>query len=359
MVTGSIDRTFYGADWSPDGSALVLAASDATTTSLWWVPLDGAARRIALGELEPHDLFVGAGGSIAFVGVEPGRPSELYLLASPAAEPRRLTDYNAPTAALSLGKTESVEWKVTGYQADGVITLPPSYQPGTKYPLLLVIHGGPMGSSKRAFSELPQLLAARGWVIFEPNYRGSDNLGNGYQSAIIGDAGDGPGKDVMAGIATLVARGLVDTTRIGVSGWSYGGYMTTWLIGHYPRWRAALAGAALTDYGDSYNLSDINVTFGGGWGGSVWQAPYDKVVRDQSPTSYFGRINTPTLILSNTGDVRVPIVQSYKLYHALKDRGVPVKFVAYPIPGHFARDPVRVRDVYRRWIGWFEEHFGS
>jgi len=358
LLTSGLDRTFYGGTWTPDGQALLLSADDGTRESLWIQPLDGPPRRLQLGELRLLDgPTVCGGGALAFVAAEPQRPAELYYLASPDAAPRRLTDFNAGVAAMTLGRSESLEWDVTGgFRADGVLTFPPEFAAARKYPLVLLLHGGPMGASTLGFAELPQLLAAKGWVVFEPNYRGSDNRGNAYQSAIIGDAGDGPGKDVMAGLAAVLKRGFVDSSRIGVSGWSYGGFMTTWLMGHYQVWKAAVAGAAVTDHLDSYDFSDINVTFAGGWGGPLWRSPFDRMAREQSPISYIAQMRTPTLILSNTGDVRVPVVESYKLYRGLKDRGVPVKFVAYPVPGHFPGDPVRIRDVYRRWLAWFEEH---
>ena len=116
-----------------------------------------------------------------------------------------------------------------------------------------------------------QLFASRGYFVFEPNYRGSDNLGNAFQAAIWNDAGAGPGRDVMSGLDVLKKRGWVDESRIAVSGWSYGGYMTTWLIGHYPDvWKCAIAGAAVTDLLDQYNLGDSNVRRGSAWGGSPW-----------------------------------------------------------------------------------------
>ncbi len=359
-ATSAIDRTFYGAEWTPDGRNLVLSANDGTRTSIWIQPLDGAPTHLDLGDLQPSELSAGAGGTLAFVATSPTRPEELYYLTGPGAAPRRLTDLNASVAALGLGRAEGIEWEVgNGFRADGALFYPPGFDPNKKYPLVLSIHGGPMGASTTGFSAQPQLLAAQGWLVFQPNYRGSDNRGNAYQSAIIGDAGDGPGKDVMAGVAMLEKRGIVDESRIGVSGWSYGGYMTTWLIGHYDVWKAAVAGAAVTDYADQYDLSDINVTFGGGWGGSVWLPPWQEMVRKQSPITYADRMKTPTLILSDVGDYRVPIVESFKLYHALRDRGVPVEFVAYPVMGHFPSDPVHVRDVYRRWVAWFQDHFGG
>ncbi len=204
-----------------------------------------------------------------------------------------------------------------------------------------------------------QLMAARDWVIFSPNYRGSDNLGADYQRAVIDDAGDGPGRDAMAGVEAVKARGFVDDRRVAVSGWSYGGYMTTWLIGHYDGWTAAVAGAAVTDYIDSYALSDVNVVFGYGFAGSPYLDDNAEGWRLQSPITYAENMRTPTLILSNTGDARVPITESYKLYHALKDNGVPVEFIAYPLPGHFPADPVHRRDVYRRWMEGIDARFAE
>jgi len=194
--------------------------------------------------------------------------------------------------------------------------------------------------------------------VFSPNYRGSDNLGNAYQRAIFNDAGDGPGRDVMAGIAALVRLGVVDTTRIGVSGWSYGGYMTTWLIGHYHVWKAAVAGAAVTNLVDQYNMADFNVLerYGFSGFGSPWTGQSLQAYRDQSPISYVAAMKTPTLILSDVRDARVTVTQSYELYHALRDNGVPVRFVAYPVDGHFPGDPVRTTDVYRRWLDWLDQY---
>ena len=186
---------------------------------------------------------------------------------------------------------------------------------------MLYIHGGPRSASKEAFSSRAQLLAAQGWIVFEPNYRGSDNLGNAFQAAIANDAGAGPGRDVMAGVAELEKRGSIDTARMAVSGWSYGGFMTTWLLGNYPdRWKAAVAGAAVTDWLDQYNYGDANVRRGSAFGGSPWtDAKRLEAYREQSPMHYVARIKAPTLILSDTGDYRVPITQSFQLYHALRD----------------------------------------
>ncbi|HKB90187.1 MAG TPA: prolyl oligopeptidase family serine peptidase, partial [Opitutaceae bacterium] len=191
----------------------------------------------------------------------------------------------------------------------------------------------------------------------QPNYRGSDNEGNAFLSAIVGDSGAGPGRDVMAGVDYLKTRGFVDETRIAVSGWSYGGYMTTWLLGNYPTvWKAAVAGAAVTDLVDQYTLSDTNVRRGVALGGSPYTDDRIALYRTQSPITYASKVRTPTLILADAGDWRVTVTQSYKFYHALKDNGVETRFFAYPVPGHSPADPIRSRDVYRRWVAWLETH---
>jgi len=363
-VTRGLDRDVLRQVWMPDGRTLVIGGHDGTGTALWLQPLDGPAKRIDLGEISPAWLFwvdfaVGPHGGIAFAGNRPDDPSELYYLASPGTAPKQLTEFNHWTSELDLGKTETITWQgPNGFEEDGVVIEPPGFAPGKKYPLALVVHGGPQASSTTGFNFLGQLLAAEGMVVFQPNYRGSDNLGNAYQRAIFNDAGDGPGRDVMAGLAALERRGLVDETRIGVSGWSYGGYMTSWLIGHYHDWRTAISGAAVNNLVDEYNLSDNNVTVRYSFPGfaSPYTGDAEKLYRDQSPITYAQAIRTPTLILSDTGDVRVPITQSYQMFHALKANGVPVKFIAYPVRGHAPGDPVRQMDIYRRWAAWLKEY---
>jgi dipeptidyl aminopeptidase/acylaminoacyl peptidase len=160
----------------------------------------------------------------------------------------------------------------------------------------------------------------------------------------------------MAGIEAVKKLGFVDESRIAVSGWSYGGYMTTWLMGHYQIWKVAVAGAAVTNMFDQYNLADFNVTERYIFNGSPYVGDNMKGYREQSPITYASQMKTPTLILSDTGDFRVTITQSYELYHALKDNGVQVRFFAYPVGGHFPADPVRQMDVYRRWSEWLVEH---
>ena len=361
-ATRALDRDLQRVIWMPDGNSLLVGGHDGVKTSLWLQPLTGAAKKLPLGEISPTwtfwvDAFVGRKGDIAFTGSTPTQPSELYYMASANGAPRRLTDFNHEIASLALGRAEKFEWKgPDGFQEDGVLFYPPDFQKDRKYPLVLIIHGGPTASTTTQFSFLTQLMVSHGYVVFSPNYRGSDNLGNAYQRAIWNDAGDGPGRDVIAGIDAVKKLGFVDASNIGVTGWSYGGYMTSWLIGHYQIWKAAMAGAPVTDMYDEYNLSDGNVSARYGFKGSPYLGDNLKDYRAQSPISYAAKMKTPTLIMHDTGDARVTVTQGYSLYHALKDNGVPVKFIAYPVAGHFPGDPVRAMDVNRRWVEWMDQY---
>jgi dipeptidyl aminopeptidase/acylaminoacyl peptidase len=361
-LTRALDRNILLAIWMPDGKSIFLSGHDGTRTAMWIQPLDGAARKIDLGAVNPTfsswlDATVGKDGSIAFAGATPAQPTELYYLASPDAKPKRLTDFNHEIAALDLGRTDTFEWKgPDGFAEDSVVTYPPDFSRDNKCALVLYIHGGPQWASTTDFDFFRQLLASHGYVVFEPNYRGSDNLGNKYMRAIVNDGGDGPGRDVMAGIAALEKQGFIDESRIGVSGWSYGGYMTSWLISHYHIWKAAVAGAAANSRADTYNLSDYNVIERFARGGSPWKKEYAKAYEEQSPITYAGAITTPTLILHDTGDPRVPIINSYALYHALKDNGVTVKFIAIPTAGHDPSDPVHQSDMFRAWLEWLDQY---
>jgi len=361
-VTRSIDRNVLRAIWMPDGKSLLVGGHDGTQVALWLQTLGGPAKKLPLGDVSPSwsfwvDAFVGRSGDIAFAGSTANQPSELYYMATPNDAPKRLTNFNQEISSRALGKTEKFEWQGPDkFREDGSVVYPPDFQKDKKYPLVLIIHGGPRAATTTQFSFLPQFMAAHDCVVFEPNYRGSENLGNAYTRAIWNDAGDGPGRDVIAGIEALKKLGFVDESKIAVSGWSYGGYMTSWLIGHYQIWKVAVAGAAVTNMYDQYNLADFNVTERYIFHGSPYLGDNIKGYREQSPIAYASQIKTPTLILSDTGDFRVTVTQSYELFHALKDNGVPVRFFAYPVSGHFPSDPVRQTDVYRRWTEWLVEH---
>ena len=361
-LSAGLDRNVLIAKWMPHATSVLLGADAGTASTLWLQPADGgAARRLDLGgvnwinDSDWEPVNVGRNGAIAFTGSTGSDPTELYFMASPDAKPVKLTHLNDPVAALDLGKSIDLDWPgPDGFAEDGVVTYPVGYVAGRTYPLAIYVHGGPIWASLRAFNELTQLLSSAGFVVLQPNYRGSDNLGNAYERAIAPDAGAGPGRDVMAGIAAVEKLGIVDRSRIGVSGWSYGGYMTSWMITHYHIWKAAVSGAAVNDWVVDYSLADDQKADALQLRATPQSNP--TVYRDVSPLTYAKDVTTPTLIMCDTGDPRVPIPESYEFYHALKDDHIPVTFVAYPVSGHLPSDPVRNADIDRRWVAWLKDH---
>jgi len=245
-----------------------------------------------------------------------------------------------------------------GVPLDEVVTLPPGYRSERAYPLVLEIHGGPTSSSAASFSQLPQLMAQRGWIVLQPNYRGSDNHGPRAIATSLGRPASLAGSDILAGIALAQRRYRIDRARIGVSGWSAGGWMTSWLITHDTRWRAAVDGAAVDDDLALASLSDIDSYMPQLLRGDPWRDPaaMDRAVAE-SPLTYADKVKTPTLIVTGAGDQRVPTPVSYEFYHAIRATGTPVELLVYPVNGHFPSDPLHAEDVYRRWIAWFATHF--
>ena len=355
-VTQELARNLNRYSWLPEGSSLLLTGDKGTRSVFWVQPLNGKAEELELGNVNPEDgtFSISKKGIIAFTGRTSTHPTELYVLESLKSKPKQLTNYNAFVDSLNLGNSVRIEWSgPDGFNEDGVLTYPVNYDKNEKYPLVLVIHGGPEGASTLKFSELVQLFAGKGFLVFQPNYRGSINLGDKYQHAIFRDTGEGPGEDVIAGLKKIESMGIIDTNRIGVTGWSYGGYMTSWLNGRYPdKWKAAVEGAALNDWVMDYTIAYYQTYDLYFFGGSPWLKKYWEIWREQSPIVFAENVKAPTLILGDAGDPNVPIVNSYEMYHALKDNGVHTEFYVYPVDTHFPHDIVRKTDVYKRWVDW-------
>lgn len=345
----------------PGNKTFLVGAHNDNKTSMWTMDLAGKTTLLNIGNISPSwsfwiDTSFSKTGAITFNGTEPRKPAELYFMESTTSKLIQLTDYNTEVSKMNLGKTETIRWENDNLKHCGIVTYPTNYEKGKKYPLVLVIHGGPAAASVEQFSRLAQIMSNEGYFVFEPNYRGSDNFGAAYKLAIKEDAGAGPGRDVMAGLEKLKSTGMIDIDKIGISGWSYGGFMTVWLTGHYGGWKAAVAGAAVTDWVDQYNFSDGNMSRSDILGGSPWLGDNMKKYIAQSPITEAKNIKAPTLLLANIGDPRVPISQSYKLYHTLIDNGTIYKFIGWPIMGHNAVDPITIMERDRLWLKWMNAY---
>jgi dipeptidyl aminopeptidase/acylaminoacyl peptidase len=356
FATARLDRDVTIEGFAPDDS-LALSANDGTRNRLFRVLPNGAVSTYPLGNVNVFSVSLARDGTVALTGSTPDRPTELYVLPSGGRAPERLTHYNDWIGAFALGKTRTIVWRSDGFHPDGVLTSPPHWRAGVRAPLVLLIHGGPSATSTTGFSGFAQVLAAHGWFVFQPNYRGSDNLGMDFARTTVPHIASVPGRDIEAGLAAVLKLRIVDPSRIGVSGWSEGGLMTSWLIAHDTRWKAAVSGAAVNDwigYSAMTDAKDFTPQF---IGRSPWTDPsLMNRFNAESPLTYAMNVKTPTLILSDAGDFRVPTPLSYEFYHDVRATGTPVQFVIFPVNGHFPSDPVCAEDVDRRWEAWLAKY---
>jgi dipeptidyl aminopeptidase/acylaminoacyl peptidase len=350
------DRNVHYLSWLPGGGGLLAAADDRVTQGLFRIAPDGAVRRLALGDLTFQDGTVSASAAIAFTASAPQRPPELYYLPAGSNVPQRLTDYNAAVTQLDTTPSREFTWRNDSFEEDGVLTYPVGYERGKRYPLVLVIHGC-CGASQSSFDPLVQLLAARGFFVLQPNYRGSDNLGYAYANAMVGDPVNGPASDCMAGVKALERTGMVDPARVGISGWSMGGWLTSWIITHDTGFKAAVSGAAVDDATMEYTLSQVDALLPYLLNGlRPWSPRGFAAYRAVSPVAFAQNVNVPTLILSDSDDPNVPTPESYEFYAALRDLHKTVTFVAAPAYGHHPADPVRNVALYRAWVDWMVKY---
>ena len=367
-VSADLDRNVLSSfAWLPDGSGVVVMADDHVASKLYIQPLHGPGHALNLGNLNALDVTSSAKGALAVVADGTTQAPELYVLRTPDSAPERLTSFNSGFAQYAYPKSVEVQWHAPDGQADdGILTYPNGYQHGKRYPLVVYTHGGPEAASTEDFDVLEigplrDLFAARGFLVFEPNYRGSDNLGNAHEHAIYRDPGAGPDSDVIAGIRMLQEKGIVDDSRIAAVGHSYGGYMTTWLISHQHFWRCAVVADGAVDWTEEYELSGAgNLAWArDSLGGSPWDKQSAELYRTGSPMTYAGDITTPTLIISGTDDPTVPITESFALYHALRSLGVPAKFVGIPGAHHMPQDPVHLELYFQAIDDWVAAQLGS
>lgn len=271
---------------------------------------------------------------------------------------RRATMIPAPKNVLAtrlLGDTKVVTWKAPdGRALEGVLTTPPAGVAKAPYKLLVHPHGGPHSRSALGTNFTVEVFAAWGYAVFQPNFRGSQGYGREFLDADRGDFGGGDMRDILSGIEHLVQERLVDPQRQFVYGVSYGGYMTSWLVGHTKQFKAAAAQNAVTDLAMMWGLSDIQSWTEWEFGDKPWRIP--ERMRGHSPLAFVGQISTPTLILHSRDDRRCPLPMGLAFYRSLERQGVATQMVVYPNEGHGIRQPKHREDVLRRVLAWFEKH---
>ena len=318
----------------------------------------GAARRIGQGGAQYQSVAIDAAGRSAVVlAATPSSAGDLHLVDIADSTDTQLTAYNGeyfdehPTAKLE-------KYIITrgGMDIECRLLFPPEFDTSRKHPLVVDIHGGPHGAFYDAFNATQQVLATSGYLVLLVNPRGSSTYGGGFAKAVLSDWGGEDYRDIMAAVDEVCSRPYVDADRLGVHGYSYGGFMTSWIVGHETRFRAAVAGAPCINLVSMYGTSDIGVSFGERqWGGTRIEAA--EAFRERSPLTYADKVQTPLLLLHGEADVRCPIEQSEQFFVALRRLDKTVEFVRFPDCSHaFLRmGHPRMREEYLgRTLDWFD-----
>jgi len=306
---------------------------------------------------------VGAGGLTMSVSLSHGHSLALIrssfekapeVWAGPLDAMKQITHLNDGTKP-AWGKTENIEWTNDGFKVQGWLLYPANYDPAKKYPLLVSVHGGPSSAVTPrwpgvGYGGVP--FSALGYFVFMPNPRGSYGQGEKFTQANIKDFGYGDLRDILAGMDVLEKRFPIDKDREGLTGWSYGGFMTMFGVTQTPRFKAAVAGAGISDWESYYGENSIDQWMVPFFGKTVYDDP--KVYAKSSAIEFIKNVKTPTLVVVGDRDGECPAPQSFEFWHALRAEGVKTQLVVYPNEGHGFRDPGHRRDVLERALNWFE-----
>lgn len=338
----------YGVDaamWSKDGKSILMVCNMGVHSQFF--RLDLASRKYSQMTKGDHAVGGGRGGAaggaddtLVFTLSRSELPGEVHILRPGQSEPARVTRvFEYITREFKLPKEEKIQWKgKDGVTVEGILTYPLDYEPGKRYPLAVHTHGGPQASDKLSFSGWSQyrpVLAAKGYAILMPNYRGSTGYGNAFLRDMVGHYFSQAHLDVLTGVDYLIGRGIADPDRLAKFGWSGGGHMTNKIVTFTDRFKAASSGAGASNWISMYAQSDVRNNRTPWFGGTPWQkdAPIS-VYWDNSPLKDVWKVKTPTIILVGERDERVPMPQSVEMYRALKSNGVPVHLYVAPREPH-------------------------
>lgn len=353
LLTAELDRNVHSPRWSRDGTNVYFIYADDRVRALASVPASGGKiEQLHPGAQGPRGMVrsfeIGAHG-IAVLATFPQSPREIYRL----EDSNPLTDHNRELL-------DEIEWATVeafdSLSADGervgsMLLKPPGFRAGVAYPTIAYVHGGPVGQDGFDFDVTSQALAAQGYLVVNPNYRGSSGRGAEFSRAIYADWGNLEIQDIHAVMDNLVAQGLADPDRLGIGGWSYGGMNTNYAIATDTRFNAAVSGASIsnmiTGYGtDQYTWQYENEI------GLPWEG-IDTYLKISYPFFHADRIETPTLFLCGERDFNVPLINSEQMYQALRSLGVPTQLVIYPGQFHGLGKPRYVEDRLERMIEWY------
>ncbi len=356
--------------WSADGRTIYFNGAEGVNGNLFAVDVaSGGVRPVTRVEGvvsgdKPRDQE-----TVLLRYTDPRTPADLHIvpLAQLARRERwvRLTRLNPWVDSLALGRYETVHWKsADGTAVEGILVYPVGWTPARRAPLIVQLHGGPASASQNGFSgshgTYTHVLAGKGYAVLQPNYRGSTGYGEAFQTAIAGNYWPLAESDIMAGVDTLIARGIAHPDSLGMMGWSAGGHWSNWTLVTTDRFKAISSGAGVSNWISLYAQTDVQSTreyyLGGDAGRAAANKPWDNFEHwwAESPLRYITRAKTPTLLHSGEKDERIPMPQNLELYMALKQRGVPTEFLVYPGQPHGLQEPRYQLVKMMAELGWFE-----
>ena len=352
--------------WARDSSKIYFSEGLRTREALYAMPVDGPPSIVfqrSKGTFAPQVVFNRTGTYAGLAMQSPDEPVEAYVMPVSSMKPVQVSAANASLAKEPIGETRAIRWKSKdGKEIEGLLTLPVNYDKSKKYPLILNIHGGPSGAFNETFIGASGLypiasFAAHGWAVLRPNPRGSTSYGLPFRSSNINDWGGGDYQDLISGVDAVIQMGIADPNRLAVMGWSYGGYMTDWVITQTNRFKCASSGAGLSDLISMWGTNDIPSTLDDYFEGTWYEQP-ERYIK-MSPLAHVGNVTTPTLFLHGEIDPRVPTTQGYEMYHGVKRKGVATEMVVYPRTQHGPQEPKFVLDIMHRNIDWVAKYIGE
>jgi dipeptidyl aminopeptidase/acylaminoacyl peptidase len=354
LVTPTLDRWVSQPRWSADGSSIYFLLEEDRAYHLARVNAGGGEiERVVTGPRVVSALSVGRDDRIAVLASSTDAPPQVFAVEQ-GGTLRQLSRHNADwLAEVELGATEEISFRSRdGTAVRGFVVKPPGYVAGRRYPTVLRIHGGPVAQFQHEFDEQLQTLAAQGYVVLAVNPRGSSGRGEEFATAIFADWGNKDAEDVLAAVDWAVARGIADSARLGVGGWSYGGILTNYVIARDRRFKAATSGAGISNvlagYGTDQYVREYETELGRPWENTkTW-------LKLSFPFLKADRIVTPTLFLCGEKDFNVPVLNSEQMYQALRSLGRETMLVIYPGEYHGIDRPSFVRDRLERYVAWYD-----
>lgn len=354
LIASTLDRDVSDLTFSADGKSIRFLLGDDRAQHLASVSINGGAvTRVIDGRRVLNAYDVAANGRMVARAATATTTPELHAVENGTL--RALTHVNdALLAELTLGTTEDISFSNRdGLTVNALLVKPAHFKAGVKYPLLLRIHGGPNGQDQHTFSTERELLAAHGYLVLAVNYRGSSGRGQAWKKAIFADWGNKEVQDLLAGVDHVIAMGIVDTLRLGIGGWSYGGILTDYTIATTTRFKAATSGAGsalqTTMYGTDQYIYQYENELGAPWKNpKVWE-------KVSYPFWHADRIKTPTLFLGGEKDENVPVIGGEQMYQALTSLGIKTQLVVYPGQFHGITRPSFVKDRLDRYVAWYEQ----